>query len=311
MRPIYVSGSLAFDRIMNFPGLFKENILPDKIHNLNVSFNIETLNENFGGTAGNIAYSLSLLGLQPTILSSVGKDFELYQEWLQKNKIDLKQVKKIKDEHTPAAYIITDKENNQITGFHMGAMKHAGEFKVEAGDIGIIAPGNIVDMMSLQDQYQDLNIPYIFDPGQVIPVLQPEELRALIQGAKAFIANDYEVELVLKKTELKKEEVLTMTELLITTKGKDGSTIEKEDVKIDIPAAKPEQVIDPTGAGDAYRAGIIYGLLNDLDLETTGRIASMTGVYAVEQQGTQVHHYSVAQFEKRYKENFKKNINIS
>ncbi len=307
---IYVSGSLAYDRIMNYSGYFKNDILPDKIHQLSVSFNIDSLNEKFGGTAGNIAYSLSLLNLQSTILATIGKDFSPYKKWLEDKNIDLSFLRTLEDNLTPGAYIITDKDNNQITGFHMGAMATEGNFEIKEKGIGIIAPGNIVDMMSLQDQYQSQNIPYIFDPGQVIPALQPEEMRALIQGSEAFITNDYELELVMKNTELTKEQILTMTKILITTKGGEGSTIQSGNDIVNIPAAKAEAVLDPTGAGDAYRAGIIYGLVNDLDFETMGHLASLTGVYAVEHQGTQEHSYTIEEFIKRYKQNFNQEINL-
>ena len=306
MKKIFVSGSLAFDRIMNFPGYFKDNILPDKIHNLNVSFNIEKLEERYGGTAGNIAYNLSLLNLEPVIIGSAGKDFDKYKKYLEEKNIGLDGLKIVEDDFTAAAHIITDKSNNQITGFHMGAMTADTEYNIKQGDLLIISPGNIHDMLRYQDQAQAINMPYIFDPGQTLPFFQPEELKALVNGAKVLITNDYELELVIKKTGYSKEDILEIVEILVTTNGEKGSTIQKKDDIIEIPCAKPEQVLDPTGAGDAYRAGFIYGLVNDMDLEICGRLGSITAVYAVEKYGTQEHSYSLEEFKIRYKNNFGK-----
>jgi adenosine kinase len=308
MPKIFVSGSLAIDRIMDFPGYFKDNILPDKIHNLNVSFNIEELRENFGGTAGNIAYNLSLLNLQPVVLAAAGKDFQKYQKYLQEKNIDLSAVKIIKDEFTASAYIITDKANNQITGFYMGAMKHDTDYQIESGDFLLISPGNIHDMLRYQDQAQNLKMPYIFDPGQTLPFFQPEELRALVHGAKVLITNDYELDLVKKKTGFSEEQIMEIVEILVTTKGDKGSIIKTKKETIEIPIIKTDKVLDPTGAGDAYRAGFIYGLLYNKDLETCGKLGALTAVYAVEQYGTQNHKYTVEEFNKRFKDNFNHEI---
>lgn len=303
-KKIFVSGSLAFDRIMDFPGYFKDNILPEKIHNLNVSFNIDELRENYGGTAGNIAYNLSLLNLQPTILAAAGKDFEKYKKYLEEKNIDLSGVKIIANEFTAAAYIITDKSDNQITGFHMGAMKYDTDYKIAAGDLLLISPGNIHDMLRYQDQAQSIKMPYIFDPGQTLPFFQEEELRALVNGAKVLITNDYELDLVKKKTGFSEEQIQELVEILVTTKGEKGSTIKTKKETIEIPIIKTDKVLDPTGAGDAYRAGFIYGLLYNKNLETCGKLGALTAVYAVEQYGTQNHQYSIEEFNKRFKNNF-------
>jgi len=304
MKKIFVSGSLAFDRIMNFPGYFKDNILPEKIHNLNVSFNIEELRENYGGTAGNIAYNLSLLDFQPTVIAAAGKDFEKYQKYLKEKKINLDGVKIINNDFTAAAYIITDKSDNQITGFHMGAMKYDTDYQIESGDILLISPGNIHDMLRYQDQVQALKIPYIFDPGQTLPFFQPEELRALVNGAKVLITNDYELDLVIKKTGFSEKQILELVEILVTTKGEKGSQIKTKKETIHVPIVKPKEVLDPTGAGDAYRAGFIYGLLYNKSLEICGRLGALSAVYAVEQYGTQNHKYSFKEFNKRFNDNF-------
>lgn len=303
-KKFFVSGSLAFDRIMNFPGYFKDNILPDKIHNLNVSFNIDELRENFGGTAGNIAYNLSLLNLPPTILATAGKDFEKYKKYLLEKKINLDGVKIIENEFTASAYIITDKADNQITGFHMGAMKFDSDYNIKQGDILLISPGNIHDMLRYQDQAQSLKIPYIFDPGQSLPFFQIEELRALINGAKILISNDYELELIKKKTGFSMNQLLELVEIVVTTIGEKGSIITTKKEKMQISAVKTKKVLDPTGAGDAYRAGFIYGLVYNKDLKTCGELGALSAVYAVEHYGTQNHYYSLREFKNRFNYNY-------
>lgn len=310
MSKIFISGSLAYDRIMNFPGYFKDNIVPEKIHVLNVSFPIERIEERFGGTAGNIAFNLSLFDVESTILACTGRDFSKYGNWLASKKVDLSKIKKVEKELTSTAYIITDNTNNQIAGFYMGAMKMPSKQKIEgdANDIAIIAPGNIQDMMHYQDQYQDKKIPYIFDPGQMLTYLQPEEIRALVTGAKVLVTNDYELDLVKKKTELTLEQIFEICEIVITTHGEKGSIIRTKNEEIKINPVKPKSVVDPTGAGDAYRAGFIYGHINGKDLKTCGQLGSLAATYAVEEYGTQEHFYDLEEFKTKYKDNFKENF---
>ncbi|MBU0707399.1 carbohydrate kinase family protein [Patescibacteria group bacterium] len=312
---ILVSGSLAFDRIMDFSGRFKDHILPEKIHVLSVSFMVNRLREKFGGTAGNIAYSLSLLKETPIILATAGKDFQQYSDWLKKNNIDATYIKLV-DDFTAAAHIFTDLDNNQITGFHPGAMKEASHvsiesIKSEADELfGIVVAGNLEDMTYYSKEYQRLNIPYIFDPAQQIPVLTADQLKFAIQGARIFIGNDYEIDLVLKKTNLTKQDILKKTELIVTTMGEQGSLIETKDKSINIPVAKPHEIKDPTGAGDAYRAGLIKGLLGNYSIEQTGRLAALSAVYPIECYGTQEHSYTSQEFIRRYKENFNESIKL-
>ncbi|MEK7067626.1 MAG: carbohydrate kinase family protein, partial [Patescibacteria group bacterium] len=217
---ILVSGSLAFDKIMDFPGRFAEHILPDKIHTLSVSFEINNLQENFGGTAGNIAYNLSMLGERPTILSSVGNDFEAYRSWLTERNVDLSYVKVVNEERTAFVNIITDQADNQIAAFYPGAMKHSCEAEPEAQaeqTLAIIAPGSAPDMVRLAKYYQEQNIPFIFDPGQQIPVLSADDLRVSSKGAKMLVSNDYELSLIMKKTGWSEEKILENAEILVTT----------------------------------------------------------------------------------------------
>lgn len=318
MKPqILVSGSVAYDQIMDFAGRFKDNILPEKIHILNVSFFIEQLKESFGGTAGNIAYNLALLGERPTILANVGSDFSSYRRWLQKNKIDISQIKVSKNEKTPVAYIITDQDDNQIAGFYPGAMAKSYElrtkdleqkFKVQGSKsnvaIAIVSPQNPVDMIKLPEIFKKKKIPYIFDPGQQITSLNGGQLRGAIPGSKVLIGNDYEINLISKKTGWSNGDLLKKTEILVTTLGEKGSVIKTGKLVYRIPPAKPKNTSDPTGAGDAYRAGLIYGLLRGWPLEKVGRLAGLVAVYTVEKYGTQTHKFTWKSLAKRYRQNF-------
>ncbi len=311
---VLVSGSLAYDRIMDFPGRFRDHILPEKIHVLSVSFLVNTLRENFGGTAGNIAYNLCLLGFKPTVISYAGRDFDRYRAWLDSKGVDLTRVKIDDADVTASAYIFTDQDNNQISGFHPGAMRQATEFKGETltadnnETIGIITAGNVADMANYASEFQRLGIPYVFDPAQQIPALTAEQLSHGINGARVFIGNDYEIDLVLKKTGLSKSAVLAKVEMIVTTLGEKGSLIETKGQRIDIPAVKPTMVKDPTGAGDAYRAGLIMGLLAKHPLEVTGRLAALSAVYPIEQYGTQNHSYPFEEFTHRYQKSFNQTL---
>jgi len=310
---VLVSGSLAYDRIMNFDDHFKNHILPEKVHILNVSFTVDNFSENFGGTAGNIAYNLSLLGFEPVVLATAGDDFTPYKDWLIKNKINVDFIKEFKEEKTSAAYIITDKDDNQITSFFLGALKNSHTPKVDTiindEEVwAIVAPGKSEDMIHFCKQYQKLDIPYIFDPGQAVPVLSKEDLILGISGAKVFISNDYELELVLNKTGFSLDDIKNRVELLVTTKGPKGSLIYKNKKIYSIPPAKPENDSDPTGAGDAYRAGLIKGLVENQPIEKIGRLAGLISVYTVEKYGTQTHKFDWRKLQKRYKENFNEEL---
>lgn len=309
---IFVSGSLAYDRIMNFPGKFSEHILPEKIHNLNISFSLETFTENFGGTAGNIAYNLSLLGERPVVLAVAGNDFEPYLEWMKQNNIDPSMVKIISGEKTSFCYIITDCADNQITAFYPGAMKYPGIGLVESPEesLAIIAPGYPESMKEYAAFYRKNNIPYIYDPGQQITVLNDRELLNGIGGAKAFISNSYELGMVMRKTGFNEDELLEKTEILVTTRGGEGCTIRTKGASYDIPPAKPENTSDPTGAGDAFRAGFIKGLALGLPLDIAGRLAATVAVYTVEKYGTQTHSFTIAGLKERYRRNYSQNLPI-
>ena len=305
---IFVSGSLAYDRIMDFPGRFAEHILPEKIHILNVCFMVNGLTERFGGTAGNIAYNLALLGEKPVILATGGRDFGPYEDWLIQLDLPLEGIRPIPQEFTAGAYITTDLSDNQITGFNPGAMKYPSEYSFDGINpretLAIVAPGNLEDMLAYTRSYKNNGVPYIFDPGQSIPAWEGADLKEMAAGALALIVNDYELEMFRKKTGLEEAGTLELTGILVTTKGEEGSVLLTKKGEEVIPAAPARQVADPTGAGDAYRAGLIKGLIQGLPWATAAHMGAILASFAVEQQGTQEHQLELADFWERYTENF-------
>ncbi len=305
---IFVSGSLAYDRIMDFPEKFSDHILPDKIHILNVCFMVNGLKEQFGGTAGNIAYNLALLGEQPFILATAGKDFHSYKNWLLEHGLRMDAIRIISDEFTAGAYITTDKADNQITGFNPGAMKYPCLYGIDGAKpdetLAIVAPGNLEDMIAYSKSYKERKIPYIFDPGQSIPALSNDALIEGLTGSKLFISNDYELEMVTRSTGMEKRDLLKKTGAIITTLGEGGSLISTTEEDVQIPAVPAAQVLDPTGAGDAFRAGLIKGLVMGKNLVTAGQMGSVCAGFSVECQGTQCHRFSLEEFWNRYEANF-------
>lgn len=305
---IFVSGSLAYDRIMDFPGRFQDHILPEKIHILNVCFMVNGLIERFGGTAGNIAYNLALLGEKPVILATGGKDFGPYEDWLIQLGLPLGGIRPIPQEFTAGAYITTDKGDNQITGFNPGAMKYPSEYRFDGINpketLAIIAPGNLEDMLAYSRAYKTYGVPYIFDPGQSIPAWEGADLKEMADGALALIVNDYELEMFRKKTGLEEAGILALTGTLVTTKGEEGSVILTREGEETIPAAPALQVADPTGAGDAYRSGLIKGLIQGQPWSEAARMGAVLASFSVEQQGTQEHQLELADFWERYTKNF-------
>jgi adenosine kinase len=300
---IIVSGSLAYDRIMYFPGKFSDHILPEKIHNLNVSFQVDGMRVKFGGTAGNIAYALALMGEQPVISATIGHDYQQYFAWLEKNGISIENIKIIEDDFTGACYITTDHINNQITWFHLGAMKYSSSLDFSRLDpdqtIVIISPGNVSDMVNYPLQCQAKAIDYIFDPGQQLPVLSSKDLVQAIDGCRMLICNEYEHDLILNKTGLTKQSLLNLAGTVIITRGELGSTVFTPEKELTIPAVKPARVLDPTGAGDSFRGGLIAGLARGLSLEQSGRMGSVCASFCLECYGTQDYSFSAEEFEKR------------
>ncbi len=301
-----ICGSLAFDTIMVFPGHFKNEILPDKVHILNVSFLVPQLRREFGGTAGNIAYNLKLLGGDPLPMGTVGKDFDAYTEWLDKHDIRRDYVKVIDDAYTAQAYITTDLDDNQITAFHPGAMNHAHVQDVPAGiKIGTVSPDGRDGMIKHARQFAEAGVPFFFDPGQGLPMFNGEDLRAFIEQASYVAVNDYEAEMLMDRTGWSLKDIASRVDALIVTHGGKGSHIHAKGKAHDIPCAKADSLTDPTGCGDAFRAGLIYGLLNGLDWDTGGRIASLMGAYNIERPGTQNHRFSMDDFHTRFKREFR------
>lgn len=302
-----ICGSVAFDTIMVFQDRFKQHILPDKIHMLNVSFLVPQLRREYGGCAGNIAYNLKLLGDVGLPMATVGRDFGLYADWMKQAGVPADHVKVIETEHTAQAFITTDLDDNQITAFHPGAMQQSHLNRVTDAKniaIGIVAPDGRDGMIEHAAQFAAAGIPFIFDPGQGLPMFGGDDLRAFIQQATWVAVNEYEWQLVQEKTGLSAADIAGQVEALIVTRGSEGSVIHARGREIVIPTAKAQAVVDPTGCGDAYRAGLIHGMLHALDWDTTGRIASLLGAIKIESRGTQNHRFTAAEFEQRYQANF-------
>ena len=302
-----ICGSIAFDNIMVFNGQFKDHILPESIHILNVAFLVPELRREFGGCAGNIAYNLKLLGGEGKVMATVGMDFGPYRAWMQNCGLSLDHIRQLEDEYTAQAYITTDADNNQITAFHPGAMNHAHVNHVpkNAGiDLGIVAPESHIGMLEHAAQFAAAGIPFIFDPGQAMTLLGPDDLRTLIGQSRWVAVNDYEASLLVERTGWSLEEIATKVAALIVTRGAVGSHIHVDGKMIEIPAVAPEKIADPTGCGDAYRGGLLFGLQRGLDWETTGRIASLMGSIKIAQHGTQNHRFSREEFATRYRAAF-------
>jgi adenosine kinase len=302
---IYVSGSLAFDRIMTFPGKFSDHILPEKIHILNVCFLVNGLDEKFGGTAGNIAYSLALLQEKPLVLSTAGRDFGPYREWMERHGLSLDGVTVHDDLPTAGAYITTDKSDNQITGFNPGAMNHASNYRftrIRAGEtIACVSPGNLEDMQEYPRVYRKLSIPYIMDPGQNIPAFSGEQLVEMCTNAAVLISNDYELEMIMQSTGLDRDGLLDKAKAVVTTLGEHGCVVhERGGASAEVPAVPVSSVEDPTGAGDAFRAGLIKGLAMGRDLPSAARVGATCAAYAVERKGTQEHAFTPEEFWRRH-----------
>ena len=301
---IIVSGSLAYDRIMNFPGYFSEHILPEKIHVLNVCFQVKGMKEKFGGTAGNIAYALTLMGEKPGISATIGYDYHRYFAWLEKNGISTENIKIIEDEFTASAYITTDLADNQITGFNPGAMEFPSSLNFDKVDpqetLVIVSPGNLEDMINYPRACKARGIDYIFDPGQSLPMLDARDLVQAIEGCRILISNDYEMDLIKSKTGLNKEALLRRARTIIVTLGELGSKVSMPDCEISIPTVEPRKVEDPTGAGDAYRGGLVSGLVRGKDIEQSARMGSVCASFAVECYGTQEYRFSPEEFQERF-----------
>jgi len=302
-----ICGSFAFDNIMVFQDHFKNHILPDKIHILNVSFLVPEMRREFGGCAGNIAYNLKMLGGDPLPMGAVGSDFGPYTTWMEECGIRATHVKRIDTALTAQAFITTDLDDNQITAFHPGAMNFAAENAIgdaEGVSIGIIAPDGRDGMIEHASQFSSAGIPFIFDPGQGMPMFDGDDLKRFIEQATWVTVNDYESELMQDRTGWSAAEIAAHVDALIVTRGGDGSEIYRDGTTHAIPPADVANVVDPTGCGDAYRAGLLYGLMNGLDWDVTGRVASLCGAIKIENAGTQNHTFTRESFATRYARTF-------
>jgi adenosine kinase len=298
---------MAYDTVMVFAGRFREQILPDRIHMLNVSFLVPSLKRNFGGCAGNIAYNLKLLEGDGVPMATVGSDFGPYARWLDACGIDRSRLRTLDDEYTAQAFITTDLDDNQITAFHPGAMNRSHENVVptDAGiDLGVIAPDGREGMLEHTAQFAAAGIPILFDPGQGLPMFDGPELRRFLKAARWVAVNDYEGTMLSERTGMTHQEIARQVEALIVTRGASGSVIYADGREIAIPPAKPAAVVDPTGCGDAYRAGLLYGIMQGRDWETTGRIASLMGAIKVAHAGTQQHRFTIQEFRQRFRAEF-------
>ncbi|CAA9892942.1 Adenosine kinase [Candidatus Methylobacter favarea] len=302
-----ICGSMAYDTIMVFHDKFKNHILPEKVHILNVSFLVPVMRREFGGCAGNIAYNLKLLGEEPLMMATVGHDFEPYAQWLCQNGLSSEFIRILDNTYTGQAYITTDEDDNQITAFHPGAMNysHLNSVPTDKGiSLGIVSPDGKEGMQVHAEQFKELDIPFIFDPGQGMPMFNGDELIKFLDQASWVTLNDYESELMQERTGLTLAQIAEHVDALIITLGGKGSKIYTQGQCITIPPAKPYVLLDPTGCGDAHRAGLLYGLLNELGWEITGRIASLMGAIKIEHNGTQNHSFDLDSFKQRYRENF-------
>ncbi len=306
-----ICGSYAYDTIMVFHDKFKSHILPDKVHMLNVSFLVPDMRREFGGCAGNIAYNLKLFGGEPLPMATVGNDFAPYADWMDKCGISRDHIKVINDSYTGQAFITTDLDDNQITAFHPGAMSMSHENHVaDAPDatIGIVSPDGRDGMIEHAKEFEEAGVPFIFDPGQGMPMFDGEDLMRFVEQATWVTVNDYEMQLLQDRTGKSAHEIAERVEALIVTLGGQGSHIYTKDKRIDIPSINTAQLADPTGCGDAYRAGLLYGLMNEMDWETTGRIASLAGGIKIEHHGTQQHHFTREAFDARFVKEFDRSL---
>ena len=302
-----ICGSFAYDTIMVFQDHFKNHILPDKVHILNVAFHVPELRREFGGCAANIAYNLKLLGGRPLPMGTVGKDFAPYAEWLDMHAIPRNHIKQIESAYTAQAFITTDQDDNQITAFHPGAMDFAHEVTVDEADgvtIGMVSPDGRQGMIDHAEQFVEAGIPFIFDPGQAMPLFTGDDFRQFIEQATWVCVNDYESQVLQDRTGWSPHEIAGKVDALIVTLGGKGSHVYHSNKRIDIPPAPVSAIVDPTGCGDAFRGGLLYGLMNGLDWEKTGRIGALMGAIKIEQHGTQNHTFTADEFRERYQAAF-------
>lgn len=306
---IVVTGSVAYDYIMSFPGRFKDHLLPHKIEMLSVSFLVDSMRRQRGGCAPNIAYSLRLLGQSPCIMATVGQDFTDYKHWLEQQGIDISGIRVYQDEFTASFFVSTDLDHNQIASFYTGAMCRAAELSfqdlsLDHIELAVISPNDPAAMVKYVRECKELGIPYVYDPSQQIVRLSGADLIKGAQGARLLVVNEYEFEMIKNKTGLSDGELCSLAQTTIITRGERGSTVVENGRQVEIPSAPPQHIADPTGVGDAYRAGVIVGMLAGFPWEVAGRMGSLAATYVLEQHGTQNHRYTLPEFIERYRQVF-------
>ncbi|CAN5588186.1 MAG: carbohydrate kinase family protein [Acidobacteria bacterium] len=304
---IIVTGSIAFDYLMSFPGKFTEHFLPDHMQRVSLSFLVDSMDKRRGGCAPNIAYTLALLGERPRLMATAGQDFGDYRRWLDAAGVDTSLVKEVDGKFTASFFCSTDQENNQIASFYTGAMANAGElsFRTVADcRIAIVSPNDPGAMLQYAEECRALGIPYVWDPGQQCARMSGVELKDGIVGAAMVICNDYEFELIRQKTGLDEQAILGHAEALVVTRGERGCSIVERDRRTDVPAVSPTRLVDPTGVGDAFRGGLLKGMARGADYEICARLGSVAATYALEHLGGQSHAYTWPEFKARYEQNF-------
>ena len=302
-----ICGSIAYDNIMVFQDQFKNHILPEKIHVLNVAFLVPEMSREFGGCAGNIAYNLRMLGGEPVMMATVGDDYASYAKRLEQLSLTQEHVLHVADTFTAQAFITTDLDDNQITAFHPGAMNFSHLNSVQETrniQLGIIAPDGRDGMMQHAREFHEAGIPFVFDPGQGLPMYNGEELLDFIDKADYIAVNDYEGQMLQDRTGINLESLANKAKALIITLGAQGSIIYADGRKLEIPSVKPKAIVDPTGCGDAYRAGLLYGIVNNLDWQTAGQLGSLMGSLKITQRGGQNHQFSRDEIDQYYFESF-------
>jgi adenosine kinase len=304
---IVVTGSIAFDYLMSFPGKFTEHFLPEHMQRVSLSFLVDSMDKRRGGCAPNIAYTLALLGERPLLMATAGEDFGDYRQWLEAAGVDTSLTKEIDGKFCASFFCSTDVNNNQIASFYTGAMADAGQLSfrtVRDCGLAIVAPNDPGAMVQYAEECRTLGVPFIFDPGQQCARMSGDELRDGVSGAAIVIVNDYELELLRQKTGLSEDDIIAVAATLIVTRGEHGSTVIDRDGRTDVPAVAPHRIVDPTGVGDAFRGGLMKGIALGLTVATAARLGSVAATYALEHLGGQSHAYTWAEFQKRYEEHF-------
>lgn len=306
-KNIVVTGSIAFDYLMSFPGKFTEHLLQEHMSRVSLSFLVDSMDKRRGGCAPNIAYTLALLGERPRLMGTAGQDFGEYRDWLQSAGIDCSLVREVDGKFTASFFCSTDADNNQIASFYTGAMAHAGELSFRSAhgcELAIISPNDPGAMVQYAEECRTLGVPYIFDPSQQVARLSGDELNDGLTGSAILICNDYEIEIIKQKTGLDQEQIRMRTEALVITRGEKGSSVFHRSDRIDVPAVTPHRLVDPTGVGDAFRGGLMKGMASGVDYQICARLGSVAATFALEHLGGQSHAYTWEEFTTRYEEHF-------